>query len=139
MGTDSTGRTLLKRIRARVDSGYEVIGFLGISEDVLLAVIDHQIPVLGIIDDLENIVKTHRIHEVIFSPGAASYERILDVVVSNKVSASRGYCTRRGECLRGFPTAPTTTFRWWILITGFFQRRMYFLKGCLILWCHCRH
>lgn len=84
VGTDSTGRTLLKRIRARVDSGYEVIGFLGISEDDLLAVIDHQIPVLGIIDDLENIVKTHRIHEVIFSPGAASYERILDVVVSNK-------------------------------------------------------
>jgi len=84
VGTDSTGSELYKRIRARVDSGYEVVGFLGISKADLLAVIDPQVPVLGIIDDMESVVKTHRIQEVVFSPGAASYERILDAVVTNK-------------------------------------------------------
>jgi GT2 family glycosyltransferase/lipopolysaccharide/colanic/teichoic acid biosynthesis glycosyltransferase len=80
VGTDSYSRQIAARLRSRVDAGYDVIGFLGLEDKDLLSTTDLKIPVFGILDDLERIVSTHKIQEIIFSPQVASYERVLTVV-----------------------------------------------------------
>ena len=82
VGAGEAGRQLLNRLRNRLDTGFEVVGFLGLDESDLILSVEGGIPVLGTLKDLERIASTHRIHVVIFSPEAASYERILSTVAT---------------------------------------------------------
>jgi len=84
VGTDLSGQQILKRLRSRVDAGYEVVGFLGLEEGDLLSSTDGKVPVLGTLKDLERVVLSHKIREIVFSPEAVSYERILSVVAAGK-------------------------------------------------------
>jgi len=84
VGTDSSGQRILKRLRRRLDAGYEVVGFLGLEERDLLASVNGKVPVLGTLKDLKRVAVSHKIQEVIFSPQAVSCERILSVVAGSK-------------------------------------------------------
>lgn len=84
VGNDQFGQKILKKLRSRIDAGYEVIGFLGLEEKDLLCSVDGKVPILGTLKDLERIASTHRIQEVVFSPEAISYERALSIVARGK-------------------------------------------------------
>ena len=84
VGAGPAGRRILERLRERVDAGYEVVGFLGVEEKEILSSRNGRVAVLGTLKDLERVVSTHRIQEVIFSPEAASVERIVEAVGRGK-------------------------------------------------------
>jgi GT2 family glycosyltransferase len=84
VGTGSVSQKILNRLNNQIDGGYEVIGFLGINKQDLCAQILQNKPILGTLQDLKEIAIEHNIQEVIFSPEAASYERILETVVKGK-------------------------------------------------------
>lgn len=80
VGTDSWGQDVLTKIRNRAESGYDVIGFLGLDEDELSHSVWGTVPVLGTLDDLERIAQGYGIHEVIFSPDAINYRKMLGLI-----------------------------------------------------------
>jgi GT2 family glycosyltransferase len=84
VGTGDNAKSIYSRLQQRIDSGYKVIGFLATSENDLLKVVDESVPVLGTIDELSRIVRSHRIREIIFTPDDASYRTILSVIASGK-------------------------------------------------------
>lgn len=77
VGKSQSGRHILDQLNGRVDSTYEVVGFLGLEEKDTLYSEDGKIPVLGTLEDLGRIVSAHRIREVIFSQEVVSYETLL--------------------------------------------------------------
>ncbi len=84
VGTDRASHEIIERLKNRINPIYEVVGMLALEEKDLFPSKDRNVPVLGTLKDLERIASTHRIQEVIFSPEAASYERILSIVASGK-------------------------------------------------------
>jgi GT2 family glycosyltransferase len=84
VGSGKTGQDILKRLRSRIDTGYEVVGFLGLNEKDLLTSTNGKVPVLGTLKDLERIAIVHKIQSVIFSHAASSYEQMLSAVARGK-------------------------------------------------------
>ena len=84
VGTDQAGEDILTRLRKKVDIGYDVIGFLGLDENDLGHSVLGEVPVLGTLDDLERVAISHGIHEVIFSPEAISYQKMLGIMAKGK-------------------------------------------------------
>lgn len=84
VGTDRSGQHLLRRLQRHIDVGYEVVGFLHLDGEKPAESWNASPPVLGGVKDLRGVAASHRVQEVIFSPEAASYERILDVIAYNK-------------------------------------------------------
>ena len=80
VGTDEIGRRVMERLKKRIDKRYEVVGFLSADEAGLFTETDSETPVLGLMDDLERIVKTHQVEEIIFSSDAGSYGDVLNIV-----------------------------------------------------------
>lgn len=84
LGTDAAAKDVFKRLKNRLVSGYEVIGLLAQDESELANGVNSETPVLGLVQDLPRLTRRHQIHEVIFTPEAASYERILSVITMSK-------------------------------------------------------
>ncbi len=82
VGTGEAASGILRKIRQRVDSGYEPVGFLVTKEEDLLKESDTGVPVLGTLQELDRIARSHRIRTVVFSPDEASYRAILAVIAS---------------------------------------------------------
>ncbi len=84
VGTGRAGHQILNHIRSRIDSGYDIVGFLGLNEDDLLYSLNGKVPVLGTLKDMERVAVAHKIQSVIFSHEASSYESVLSAVARGK-------------------------------------------------------
>lgn len=95
VGCGSSGQEVLRKLRARVDDGYDVLGFI----DTTSARIGEKIAGVEIIGSIENIgkiVDERQITDVIFSTDELSYSGILGVI---------GRSTRRDVNFRLVPTS----------------------------------
>jgi O-antigen biosynthesis protein len=95
VGCGAGGREVLRKLRARVDDGYDVVGFI----DTTSARIGEAIAGVGIIGSVENvgkIIDEQQITDVIFSTDELSYAGILGVI---------GRSTRRDVNFRLVPTS----------------------------------
>jgi len=87
VGTDDRAVELIKKIRARISMGYEIIGV--ISEQL-----EHEgrllgIKIVGILPDLPRIIREKKIDEVIFASGGISYSQMLQAISNvNKTGVS---------------------------------------------------
>ena len=84
VGIDSASRQVFHRMRERVDTDYEAVGFLGLDDADLLSSGNGKLPVLGTLKDLGRVARAHRVQEVIFSSETVEYERILNIVAESK-------------------------------------------------------
>jgi lipopolysaccharide/colanic/teichoic acid biosynthesis glycosyltransferase len=95
VGCGAKGQEVLRKLRARVDDGYDVIGFI----DTTSARIGERIAGVEIVGSLENVGKVidqQRITDVIFSTDELPYTDILGVI---------GRSTRRDVNFRMVPTS----------------------------------
>ena len=85
VGTSKISRTVVEKLRNRLDGGYEVCGLVSFESNDLgkrLA----EIEVLGTIDNLEAIIKHQKVREVIFPTDRISYDKMMQVMYQ-----ARGY------------------------------------------------
>lgn len=79
VGTGPSAQEVLRRLRARVDDGYDVLGFIDTSRRRIgekLAGVE----ILGSIDNVGKVIDEQGVGEVIFSTDGLSYENILTVI-----------------------------------------------------------
>lgn len=79
VGTDRSGKELLRKLRARITDGYEVVGFIDTSHKHVGEHIEG-VEILGSIDNIGKVIAKTKASEVIFSTDALSYANILDVI-----------------------------------------------------------
>ncbi len=79
VGTGSSAQELLRRLRARIDDGFDVVGFVDISRRTVGEKIGG-LEVIGSIDNVGKIITERRVGEVIFSTEGLSYTDILSVI-----------------------------------------------------------
>ena len=84
VGTGRAGQQILNHIQNQIDSGYDIVGFLGLNETDLLYSLNGKVPVLGTLKDMERVAVAHKIQSVIFSHETSSYENILSAVARGK-------------------------------------------------------
>lgn len=91
VGTGDVARMILQKIRQSPGIGYEVIGFISDEKgiDTILG-----LPVLGQVDDLEDIIEGHQIGEVIIGMPEAPHQRILYIIAN---------CERGHAAIKVFP------------------------------------
>ncbi len=83
VGTGSSAQEVLKKLRARVDDGYDVLGFVDLTRKHVgekLSGLD----ILGSIDNVGKVIEEHRVGEVIFSTDGLAYTDILSVIARSK-------------------------------------------------------
>ncbi len=79
VGTGQSARELLRRLRARVDDGYDVVGFIDVNRKRIGERISG-LEVIGSIDTVGRVITEHRVSEVIFSMEGLTYSDILSVI-----------------------------------------------------------
>lgn len=90
VGTGPSAQEVLRKLRARVDNGYDVVGFIdthrrNIGEKVA------GVEIIGSIDNVGKVIDERRVREVIFSTDGISYKDILTVIAR---STNRGVTFR---------------------------------------------
>lgn len=80
VGRTASGRELLRRLRANPNHGYSVVGFIDQNRQHV-GEQEEGVEILGSIDNIEKVVRDHKISEVIFSTDAFSYSDILSAIV----------------------------------------------------------
>jgi GT2 family glycosyltransferase len=79
VGTGPSAVEVLRKLRARVDDGYEVVGFI----DTTLRHVGEKVQgveILGSIDNIGKVISGKKASEVIFSTDVLSYAEILSVI-----------------------------------------------------------
>jgi len=79
VGTGQPAQEVLRKLRARVDDGYDVVGFVSIKRKQIgekIAGLD----VIGSIENVGKVINERRVSEVIFSTDSISYTDILSVI-----------------------------------------------------------
>jgi GT2 family glycosyltransferase len=84
VGTGQASQRIFKRMRQSPESGYEVLGFLGLEKPEINKKEAGDLPILGSLEDIERVVTVHRIHELIFPAESVSYDRVLGFVARGK-------------------------------------------------------
>jgi hypothetical protein len=88
VGTGPSAQAVLRKLRNRIDDGYDVLGFI----DTTRRRIGEQlagVEIIGSIDNVGKVIDERRVGEVIFSTDGLSYENILSVIArSNKRSVN---------------------------------------------------
>ena len=79
IGTDDLARGITRQFQANPGSEVKPIGYLSFAEDRVGSILDG-VPVLGTVDELESLIRTEGIQEVLFSTAEASYERIIGLI-----------------------------------------------------------
>ncbi len=83
VGIESSGEELLRRLRARVDDGYEVVGFVDVTRKRIGEKVSG-VEILGSIDNIGKIIDEGKVSEVIFSTNTITYANILSVIGRTK-------------------------------------------------------
>ncbi|MBN1894459.1 glycosyltransferase [bacterium] len=85
IGAGPSARRIYLQLRNQIDTLYDVIGLIGISPaDLADAPSGREAPVLGALDDLKRIVRSHRVQEAVIAPEALTYERIVGLMTLGK-------------------------------------------------------
>jgi O-antigen biosynthesis protein len=79
VGTGPSAQEVLRRLRARVDDGYDVLGFIDTSRRRIGEKLSG-VEILGSIDNVGKVIDERGVGEVIFSTDGISYENILTVI-----------------------------------------------------------
>ncbi len=79
VGAGPAGCELLRRLRTRVDDGYDIVGFIDTTSGRIGERVDG-IPVLGSIENVGKVIGEQRVSDVIFSTDALTYGEILSVI-----------------------------------------------------------
>ena len=82
VGTGHTAQEVLRRLRARMDDGYDVLGFIDTTRRRIGEKVSG-IEILGSIDNVGKVIDEHRVGEVIFTTDGVTYENILSVIARN--------------------------------------------------------
>jgi FlaA1/EpsC-like NDP-sugar epimerase len=75
VGTGHTAQEVLRRLRARMDDGYDVLGFIDTTRRRIGEKVSG-IEILGSIDNVGKVIDEHRVGEVIFTTDGVTYENI---------------------------------------------------------------
>jgi O-antigen biosynthesis protein len=86
VGTGPSAEQLLRKLRSRVDGGYDVLGFIDMNRR-RVGEKSGGVEILGSLDNVGKVIDEYRIGEVIFSTDAITYSDILSVIAR---STSRG-------------------------------------------------
>ena len=79
VGTGASAQEVVRKLRARVDGGYDVLGFIG-KESSLIGERIEGLEVIGSMDNVGKIIDEQRVGEVVFSTDGVSYSDILAVI-----------------------------------------------------------
>jgi hypothetical protein len=79
VGTGPSAQEVLRRLRARVDDGYDVVGFIDLTRRRIGEKVSGM-PILGSIDNAGKVIDEEKIGEVIFSTDGLTYQDILSVI-----------------------------------------------------------
>lgn len=79
IGTGQTVEKLVEKLDQRIDGGYEIVGMASFNVDDLGQQFKN-IQVLGVVDNLNSIIKNQRIQDVIFSTDQINYDQIMEVM-----------------------------------------------------------
>ncbi|MBE0558056.1 MAG: hypothetical protein IH628_12560, partial [Proteobacteria bacterium] len=79
VGTDRSARELVKKIRARIGDGYQVLGFIDATQRRVGKAIDG-LPVVGSLENVGKVIHEMSVSDVIFSTEKLSYADILSVI-----------------------------------------------------------
>jgi len=79
VGVETSGQAVLQKLRARVDDGYDVVGFVDTSRRRVGEKVAG-VEILGSIDNIGKVIEEQRATEVIFSTDSLSYTEILSVI-----------------------------------------------------------
>jgi hypothetical protein len=79
VGTGPSAQEVMRKIRARVDGGYDVVGFIALSAGMVGEKIAG-LEVVGSTDNVGKVINEQRVTEVIFSTDGISYGDILGVI-----------------------------------------------------------
>jgi len=79
VGTGPSAQEVLRKLRARVDNGYDVLGFIDLTRKNVGEKIAG-VEILGSIDNVGKVISEKGISEVIFSTDGFSYTDILSVI-----------------------------------------------------------
>jgi len=109
---------VLKRLRARVDGGYDVVGFI----DTTLARVGEKIAgveILGSLETVGKVIDEHRVSEVVFSTDGLSYADILSAIArtSSRAVNFRMVPDSLEAILERPGSMSSRRCRWWISST----------------------
>ncbi len=79
VGTGQSAQEVLRKLRARIDDGYDVVGFIDLNRKNIGDKIAG-IEIIGSLDNVGKVIAEKRVTEVIFSTDAVSYSDILSVI-----------------------------------------------------------
>lgn len=79
VGTGSFAREVLRKLRERVDGGYDVLGFIDINRKRVGERIAG-VEIVGSIDNIGKVIDQRKVSEVLFSTEGMSYTDILSVI-----------------------------------------------------------
>lgn len=79
VGTGPSAQELLRRLRARVVEGYDVVGFIALDRKNLGEKMSG-VEIIGSIDNVGKVIAERRVSEVIFSTDGIAYTDILSVI-----------------------------------------------------------
>lgn len=79
VGLDASGQAVLQKLRARIDGGYNIVGFIDLNRKRLGEKVAG-VEILGSIDNIGKVIEEQRVTEVIFSTNALAYSDILSVI-----------------------------------------------------------
>ncbi len=104
VGTGASAQEVLRKLRARVDNGYDVVGFIdthrrNIGEKIA------GVEIIGSIENVGKVVAERKVREVIFSTDGLSYMDILSVIArSNNSSVNFRLVPNSLEAIIGKPS-----------------------------------
>jgi len=79
VGTGPPAQEVLKKLRARVDDGYDVLGFIDMNRKHLGEKVAG-VEIIGSIDNVGKVISDRKVGEVIFSTDGLAYTDILSVI-----------------------------------------------------------
>ncbi|MBI5474567.1 MAG: glycosyltransferase, partial [Ignavibacteriae bacterium] len=83
VGTGPSAQEVLKKLRARVDHGYDIVGFIDLHRRNIGERIAG-IEIIGSIDNVGKVINERKVSEVIFSTDGLSYADILSVIARSR-------------------------------------------------------
>lgn len=79
VGTGTSAQEVVRKLRTRVDGGYDVLGFIGMNRRQIGEKIGG-LEVIGSLDNVGKVINERKVGEVIFSTDNISYADILSVI-----------------------------------------------------------
>jgi GT2 family glycosyltransferase/lipopolysaccharide/colanic/teichoic acid biosynthesis glycosyltransferase len=79
IGTGPSGQEVLRKLRLRIDDGYDVVGFIGQKRKEIGEKIGG-VEIVGSMENVGKVISERRVGEVIFSTDGLSYSDILSVI-----------------------------------------------------------